>query len=167
MIRLLPLLLVSFSLLIFAPVMAPVMANETPSLKFTVTIDGIIDGDTLRSGKARLRLFGIDAPEIRQACIDANMTPYDCGKQARDRMASIVPVGTKLTCDYHHNNWDRLVVACKNGDRDIAEQLVAEGLAIAYRKYSDNYVPAEDIARKAKRGLWAGEFDAPWDYRRK
>ncbi len=41
-----------------------------------------------------------------------------------------------------------------------------EGLALAYRKYSKRYVPEEDEAKAAKRGLWAGEFAAPWDWRR-
>jgi len=36
-------------------------------------------------------------------------------------------------------------------------------MALAYRKYSNQYVPEEDKARADKRGMWAGEFVAPWD----
>ena len=39
-------------------------------------------------------------------------------------------------------------------------RLVYEGLALAYRRYSKKYVPEEDEAKAAKRGLWAGEFAA-------
>ena len=39
-------------------------------------------------------------------------------------------------------------------------------MALAYRKYSKRYVPEEDKARAAKRGMWAGEFVAPWDWRK-
>ena len=45
-------------------------------------------------------------------------------------------------------------------------RLVYEGMALAYRKYSKRYVPEEDKASAAKRGLWAGEFVAPWDWRK-
>src|SRR5512143_3038749 len=44
--------------------------------------------------------------------------------------------------------------------------MVRAGLALAYRRYSTDYVDEETEARNAKRGLWASEFTAPWDYRR-
>ncbi len=46
---------------------------------------------------------------------------------------------------------------------NVNARLVYEGLALAYRKYSKKYVPEENKARAAKRGLWAGEFIPPWD----
>ncbi len=49
---------------------------------------------------------------------------------------------------------------------NVNARLVYEGLALAYRNYSKRYVPEEDKARAAKRGMWAGEFVAPWDWRR-
>jgi len=39
---------------------------------------------------------------------------------------------------------------------------VSEGLALAYRRYSTDYVGQEQAAREAKRGLWLGEFVKPW-----
>jgi hypothetical protein len=44
--------------------------------------------------------------------------------------------------------------------------MVRAGFALAYRRYSNDYVDEENEARNAKRGLWAGEFTKPWDYRR-
>ena len=49
---------------------------------------------------------------------------------------------------------------------NVNARLVYEGLALAYRKYSKKYVPEENKARAAKRGLWAGEFIPPWDWRK-
>ncbi len=40
------------------------------------------------------------------------------------------------------------------------------GYALAYRRYSKDYVDEEDAARKSKAGIWAGEFVKPWDWRR-
>jgi endonuclease YncB( thermonuclease family) len=50
---------------------------------------------------------------------------------------------------------------------DINEWLVAQGLALAYRRYSHDYVAAEDEARAAGRGMWGGTFEPPWEWRRR
>jgi endonuclease YncB( thermonuclease family) len=55
---------------------------------------------------------------------------------------------------------------CLVGDLDINEWLVTQGLALAYRRYSLDYVAAEDQARAASRGMWAGSFEPPWEWRR-
>ena len=47
----------------------------------------------------------------------------------------------------------------------LNEQMVRSGLAVAYRAFSSDYVPAEDEARIARRGLWAGTFERPDEYR--
>ena len=44
--------------------------------------------------------------------------------------------------------------------------MVSQGFALAYRKYSTAYVGQERAAKAARRGLWRGEFVAPWDWRR-
>ena len=41
-----------------------------------------------------------------------------------------------------------------------------EGLALAYRRYSRDYVEAEKEARKRNVGMWQGEFVKPWDWRK-
>ena len=55
---------------------------------------------------------------------------------------------------------------CWVGNNDIGAWMVERGHALAYRQYSLNYVDAEDTARKSKAGIWAGEFVAPWEWRR-
>jgi endonuclease YncB( thermonuclease family) len=52
------------------------------------------------------------------------------------------------------------------GEVDINKWLVAQGLALASRGYSLDYVAAEDKAREARRGMWAGTFEPPWEWRR-
>jgi endonuclease YncB( thermonuclease family) len=58
-----------------------------------------------------------------------------------------------------------MVAICEVDGADIGRWMVEQGHAIAYRKYSMAYVPAEDQARAAKAGLWAGEFQNPAEYR--
>jgi endonuclease YncB( thermonuclease family) len=71
-----------------------------------------------------------------------------------------------VTCDERDvDRYERIVGRCLVGDLDINEWLVAQGLALAYRHYSRDYVAAEDQARSAGRGMWAGSFEPPWEWR--
>ncbi len=49
---------------------------------------------------------------------------------------------------------------------DINAWMVSQGLALAYRRYSLDYVDEEADAQAARRGIWAGEFVSPWEWRR-
>ena len=44
--------------------------------------------------------------------------------------------------------------------------MVSQGLALAYRQYSLDYVGEEVDAQVARRGIWAAEFVKPWEWRR-
>jgi endonuclease YncB( thermonuclease family) len=44
--------------------------------------------------------------------------------------------------------------------------MVLNGWALAYRRYSTDYVVEELTARKARRGIWRGEFVPPWEWRK-
>src|SRR3546814_16999931 len=44
--------------------------------------------------------------------------------------------------------------------------MVVDGWAMAYREYAPDYIPQEEVASAAKMGIWAGQFVAPWDWRR-
>jgi endonuclease YncB( thermonuclease family) len=125
----------------------------------------VIDGDTLAAGAERLRIDGIDAPEMHQMC-ERRGIQYACGQAARAAMARIIGNGP-VTCDsIRADRYGRDVVRCAAADgRDIAAALVAQGWALAYRQYSMDYVPQEEAARAQGLGLWAGRFDAPWDWR--
>lgn len=53
------------------------------------------------------------------------------------------------------------------GATDINSTMVTGGYAVAYRRYSADYVPAEESAKLAKRGLWSGKFQLPSEYRQR
>jgi endonuclease YncB( thermonuclease family) len=55
---------------------------------------------------------------------------------------------------------------CFLGSEDLNAWLVRRGWAVAYRRYSKDYVPQEDRALRAKTGVWSGTFEMPWDWRR-
>ena len=75
--------------------------------------------------------------------------------------------GATLRCTPRDTDeYGRSVSVCKNGNTDINAEMVRAGLALAYRRYSNDYVDEETEAKSARRGLWAGEFTPPWDWRR-
>ena len=49
---------------------------------------------------------------------------------------------------------------------DIEAWMVLNGWALAYRRFSTEYVDEELTAREARRGLWRGDFVPPWEWRR-
>jgi endonuclease YncB( thermonuclease family) len=119
-----------------------------------------IDGDTLWMPGERLRLVGIDAPEIDQTC-DIGGSPEPCGRTARDALRAMV--GPDLTCTaLGRDRYERPLVRCRTKDGDIATRMVAAGLAVA-----NGCCQAEEAAARGRRaGIWAGRFERPSDWRR-
>jgi hypothetical protein len=54
---------------------------------------------------------------------------------------------------------------CFAGGKSLSEWMVIEGWALAYTRFSPEYVAQEKAAREAQRGVWSGAFIAPWDWR--
>ncbi len=135
----------------------------TPSQTFSGTAK-VVDGDSLEIGATRIRLFGIDAPEGRQRCARDSMD-WPCGVEAANKLRSLIG-GRAIDCvERDVDQYERVVAVCTTGATDLNAAMVRAGLALAYRHYSNDYVADEDEARSAKRGMWAGAFTAPWDYR--
>lgn len=126
----------------------------------------VLDGDTLDFNGLRVRLFGIDAFERDQLCERADGSRFACGQLARESL--IVAIArTPVACERRDvDKYGRMVAVCRTRDDDLAARVVLDGSALAYRHYSNDYVDEEDVARVAKRGVWVGKFEAPWDYRR-
>lgn len=125
----------------------------------------VVDGDTIEVGGARVRLHGVDAPESGQSCV-AQGARWPCGRRASRALAGRLGGQTVVCEERDRDRYGRIVAVCRQGGRDINAWLVAEGWALAYRRYSREYVDEESTARAARKGIWRGEFVAPWDWRR-
>lgn len=125
----------------------------------------VVDGDTLVVGPERVRLSGIDAPELSQRCSSA-AGQVACGERAaawlRERVEGRVVDCVQVDLD----RYGRRVAVCRLQGSDLGGELVDAGWATAYRRYSLSYVDREQAARAAGRGLWSMRFEAPADYRR-
>lgn len=125
----------------------------------------VVDGDTLAIGTTTVRLFGIDAPEGKQTCVDARDWRWACGTAAARRLEALI-AGRPVTCDGRgDDDYGRVLAVCRVGGQALNPQLVREGLAWAFVRYSDAYAGIEQEARGAERGVFAAQNTPPWDYR--
>jgi endonuclease YncB( thermonuclease family) len=123
-----------------------------------------IDGDSLRVGEEEIRLQGIDAPEARQTCTREGRE-WACGRAAAEALAELV-AGGELRCSFEDRDaYGRALAVCTRDGADINAAMVERGLALAYRHYTERYAAEEEAARRARRCLWAGEFEPPWRWR--
>lgn len=157
------------SIMLLPQVYGPTSTQAHPSAEPVGGIAGyphVIDGDTIEISGTRIRLHGIDAPKSSQTCMRDGQS-YRCGLRATQALADLVR-GHLVRCDPEgQDQYRRTIARChtENGNIDIGARLVREGVAVAYRRYSIEYLADEYIARSAGRGLWAGSFQMPWDYR--
>jgi len=126
----------------------------------------VVDGDTIHIGKTKYRFHGIDAPEMSQVCMKDNKN-IKCGVVAKDKL--LEKIGSqKVTCKQEAiDRYKRIVAECFVNNESLSGYLVKNGYAFAYRKYSKKFIEDEEYAKKNKLGLWAMNFQYPWDYRKK
>jgi endonuclease YncB( thermonuclease family) len=126
-----------------------------------------IDGDTLRAGNgAAYRLYGIDAPELKQTCEEANGKSWLCGRAAKAKLTTLMK-GGKVTCEEKTKDaHGRVIAVCSaEGVLDLGEAMVLAGYAIDLASEGNPYKDAEKEARDAKRGIWRGTFEQPAQWR--
>ena len=122
----------------------------------------VIDGDTIDIA-IRLRLANIDAPKSPQTCQDANGEEWRCGLAATARLNQLVI--DEVSCVLHdEDRYGRYISTCASDGLNVQRVLVQEGLAVA--EYGDSYREDEKQAQEEKRGMWAGEFQRPRDWRK-
>ncbi len=138
--------------------------EETPTDIFSAKLVKVADGDTItvetnNGEKRRVRLFGIDAPEIKQAY----------GSASRDFLKSIATKNLKLQCQPRLDRYKRFVCDVYNAQNVwLNEALVANGYAWHYKNYSNNpkLNQAQTAAKTARKGLWSMPNPiAPWHWR--
>ena len=128
----------------------------------------VIDGDTIKIKGKKIRLFGIDAPEVDQICFKSS-NPYHCGHTATKALIRYTKNRT-IYCYYTElDKYKRILGTCNYGEgkEDTNAMMVDRGYAVAYTRYSKKYLKEEKDADHYGRGLWKGKFERPEEWRKK
>lgn len=139
-------------LLVFAPLLLFALSGKVVSVH---------DGDTItiltEKEQIKIRLFGIDAPELKQAY----------GKKSKQFLSNLI-AGQIVEVEKNGNDrYGRTIGTVSLNGEDINAQMVENGYAWAYRRFSKKYAPQESAAKFEKRGLWCDNPTPPWEWRKR
>jgi endonuclease YncB( thermonuclease family) len=153
-------------MLTFRTALVLIFALAAPASSLTLLGQAqVTDGDSLRIGQERIRLYGIDAPELHQRC-DVSGRNWACGQWAAEKLAQIVARGV-LRCEaVEQDRYGRTVARCTVAGRDVSAMMVQAGAAMAFIRYSTDYLAQERAAKAEARGLWSGAMIAPEVFRK-
>ena len=120
--------------------------------ELTCSVKSVYDGDTLTascpSGEVKVRVFGIDAPEMKQE-------PW--GDRSKEALRGLLPrFGSVRLRVMDQDRYDRTVAQVFTDQRDVGLEMVRQGRAVVYEQYNDSaaYRQAQAEAQKARRGIW-------------
>ena len=137
----------------------------------------IIDGDTIHINSKKIRLEAIDAPEIKQNCkkpflkISAIIgfelnNNYLCGVMAKKKLINKID-SSKIKCiSSSKDRYKRFLATCYKNKINLNKWMVRNGNAVAYKRYSKDYVRDEAYAKENKLGVWEGSFIMPEKWRK-
>ena len=142
-----------------------------------IGVPRIVDGDTVHIKEYKIRLEGIDAPEIRQKCEKEKLKissivgftfykDYNCGEVSKENLEAKINK-SKIKCiSSSKDRYERYLARCFKEKTNLNRWMVRNGHAVAYRRYSREYIPDEEFAKENKLGLWQGKFLKPEKWRK-
>ncbi|GAA6195430.1 thermonuclease family protein [Pseudophaeobacter sp.] len=126
----------------------------------------IVEGDLLALGNLRIRLVGIEAPEVAQLCNSAQGDSWECAAEAEDRIRDVLRTAERIECfSNDRDSYGHYLASCKADGLDVGGLLVAEGLVWPDQEQG-YYQPEAAQAQAASRGIWQAETPSPSDWRR-
>ena len=127
----------------------------------------VSDGDTIILNGEKIRFSGIDTPELKQVCRLDDIEVF-CGKLSAFILKEKIG-NENVTCEREAEKdfFGRTLGECFVNNESLSKFLVRNGYAFAFVKYSKKFVEDEKYAKKNNLGLWAMEFEYPWDFRKK
>ena len=125
----------------------------------------VVDGDTIVLNGEKIRISGIDAPELKQMCMNGDEKVF-CGKTAKMILVKKIGNQTPECIREGKDVYKRTLAECFINGVSLSSFLVRSGYAFAYRKYSDKFIKDEEFAKENKLGMWSMKFQYPWDFRK-
>jgi endonuclease YncB( thermonuclease family) len=123
-----------------------------------------LEGDRLEVDGRVVRLWGIDAPELRQSCVRAGAF-WPCGRKAYEHLAAFLD-GQIVTCRVMPESVpSRTVAKCAVQGLDVAAELATRGFAMVPPNGTQYCIPNRNEGRTRGAGLWSGVYVNPWEWR--
>ena len=95
-----------------------------------------------------------------------NGASYPCGVSARAHLIDMIQPPAEIRCQtITRDRYKRLVMRCFKAGIDLNAAMVRDGWAVAYRRYSKDYIAEENQAKASQKGLFAGSFQKPEQWR--
>ncbi|MDY6407600.1 MAG: thermonuclease family protein [Pseudomonadota bacterium] len=136
-----------------------------PNIQAKVT--EVRSGYLFKMGHHFIKLYGIDAPDPAQSCLDKRGATFKCGKRSKKMLERLI-LGRTISCQIAGGDYSgNYIATCNTRGVDVGASMLTAGWAVADRAMTTVYTPYEDDAHTKKRGLWAGKFVAPWTARAK
>jgi endonuclease YncB( thermonuclease family) len=138
------------------------------ALAADVSISGparVLDGDTIEIAGERIRLHGIDAPELAQTCMAERGSSWSCGIDAATALADIVTDKIVECVRKSKDKYGRTIAVCAVAGHDISATMTCRGQAWAYREFSADYAGHEVDAKTRRAGIWRAETVPAWQFR--
>ena len=142
-----------------------------------IGVPRIVDGDTIHINEYKIRLEGIDAPEIKQKCKKEKLkissiigftfyNNYNCGEVSKEKLKVKID-RSKIKCiSSSKDRYERYLAKCFKDKINLNRWMVRNGHAVAYKRYSKEFLTDEDFAKENKLGLWQGKFLRPEKWRK-
>ena len=114
-------------------ILLPLLLAPAVAIGATFGTARIIDGDTIQVAGQRIRLYGIDAPEINQLC-QRKGVPWLCGIEAARTLKERI-AGSAVSCtEIDRDRYGRIVAVCKVGKTRSLEWAVHSPVEVETRK---------------------------------
>lgn len=171
-------LLSTFALSSCTKSFSQIVLNESPLMSQQWQVVRVSDGDTIAvrqdQREMKIRFCGIDAPETKHG----KQPGQSLGLESKANLQKLVnEVGGKVSViEVERDRYGRMVgevFSSKNGvEKFLNEEQLSSGNAYLYKQYANkcpNHLAlekAEAIAQSKKLGVWSGNYQKPWEYRK-
>ncbi len=151
----------------------PRSSAPPPPEGFVLDAPTATDGDTVRDGETRVRLWGVDAPELGQPGYLRDGSTVPIGEQSRDALQGLLDKGPVALGPVAGRSHGRTVAPLETGGEDAGMSILRNGYGLAAPDYLQDdperlgdYVQAERLARMNRLGVHGTYAQDPADFRK-
>lgn len=154
-------------IVLFCSITKDIINHEFHERIFESSIIRVVDGDTIILDNVRIRLQGIDAPELKQTCYNKQDGKiWQCGLESRDHLRQLIS-DKKIACTNEGlDRYKRQLSYCYADTINLNRAMVRDGYAVSYTKFDALFFIDEMIAKSKNIGIWSSDMQHPEEFRK-